>query len=119
MNDGMPDRITISPFTAPSSILTSRASSRAKNGGTPSFIERAKTNPTTAKVDPTERSNSPAIINMATPTTIIPRILEKERILERATGVRKLSAVMEKKNKIAPKLTSVTASGNLDSLKRN
>jgi hypothetical protein len=79
----------------------------------------AKTKLATAKFDPTERSNSPAIINIATPTTMMPMMLANDKMLERAPEVRKLGAAMEKKRNTSRKLMTATISENLSSSKRN
>jgi hypothetical protein len=43
---------------------------------------------------------------------MIPMMLVKDRMLERATGVKKLSAATEKNRNTTRKLTSAMASGN-------
>ena len=73
MNDGIPNRVVMSPCMSPKPSGINIATKKAGQG----FQDLEMSSPITmgvkANMEPTDRSNSPEIIKKATPTDIIPR----------------------------------------------
>ena len=72
MKLGKPVRTTIKPFSAPQETQITKASIIANHTGQPSvMLKIAMIIPANPIIEPTERSNSPAIINRHAPTAMI------------------------------------------------
>src|SRR5918999_1038002 len=73
MNEGSPVLITRYPLKNPTASATAKASSTAAASGQPySVVVIAMIMPAAPTIEPTERSNSPAIISIATGTATMP-----------------------------------------------
>src|SRR6266568_440528 len=71
MNDGMLNRVRISPFTVPIAAHTSSASSSARISGTPLSANDVSTNGASVNTKPADRSISPQISSFTSPAATI------------------------------------------------
>jgi hypothetical protein len=100
INDGILPFMVMTPFKTPtkSAIISTR--SKLRKGFTPWFESKANKTEDIPKTEPTERSNSPDIMSIPTPTTTIPTSVEVVSTTARLDAVRnKLGAAIAKNMK--------------------
>ena len=74
MKDGTPNRSVMKAFTSPTPMAMAKARRIASGSGTPAANANAMANGAATYTDPTDRSNSPAIINSPTPSATMPNV---------------------------------------------
>jgi hypothetical protein len=111
MKEGKRPRVTTQPFSAPMAAAMARAATKARRWGHPARIIRAKAIEEAPSTDPTDRSNSPAIMSRVTPMATNPSSAAMVMIPARESRVRKYGAVTENPMKTARNPASAPTSG--------
>jgi hypothetical protein len=111
MKEGKRPRVTTQPFSAPMAAARARAATKARRWGHPARIIRAKAIEEAPSTDPTDRSNSPAIMSRVTPMATNPSSAAMVMIPARESRVRKYGAVTENPMKTARNPASAPTSG--------
>ena len=114
IKEGIPNLIVIKPFTKPTAIPIDNPNAIANQGGIPWCTNWTIVIGTSAKTDPTDKSNSPEIINIAIPIAtmiysgVIPITI---RIF---LGLRNLSLAIKKAVIITTNIMNVLISGRIN-----
>ena len=111
MKLGMAKVSVMNPFTNPIAAAMTSPMTMARTSGTPAMIMSEVAIGASAKVEPTERSNSPQIIRIVTPTETRPTSGSSPRMPRRLSGDRK--APPDRASKTAVRMHEQRGAGEL------